>query len=169
MPKSRKSPSPSWRAFLENHMGELISIDFFTVPTARFRVLFCLLVVSHKRRQVLHFNVTDHPTARWTAQQMVEAFPWETAPRYLLRDRDAVYGFDFRHRVAGLGITEVLIAPRSPWQNPYVERLIGSVRRECLDHVIVLGEAHLRRVLRAYFAYYQLEDPPLPEQRCSQP
>ncbi len=135
-------------------MGDLVSIDFFTVPTARFQVLFCFLLLSHDRRRVLHFNVTDHPTAEWTARQIVEAFPWETAPRYLLRDRDAVYGFAFRHRVAGLGITEVLTAPRSPWQNPYAERLIGSIRRECLDHVIVLGERQLRRVLGSYFGYY---------------
>jgi transposase InsO family protein len=154
MPKSRKTPSPSWRAFLENHLGDLVSIDFFTVPTARFRVLFCLLVLSHKRRRVLHFNVTDHPTAQWTAHQIVEAFPWETGPRYLLRDRDAVFGLAFRHRVAGLGITEVLTAPRSPWQNPYVERLIGSIRRECLDHLVVLNARHLHRILGKYFDYY---------------
>ena len=103
----------------------------------------------------MHFNVTEHPTAVWTARQIVEAFPWDTAPRYLLRDRDGVYGNHFRRRVAGFQVTDVLIAPRSPWQNPYAERLIGSVRRECLDHVIVLGEAHLHRVLRAYFTYYQ--------------
>ncbi len=130
MPEQRKPPSQSWRTFLKNHVGDLVSIDLFTVPTARFQVLFCFLLLSHDRSRVVHFNVTDNPTAEWTARQIVEAFPWETAPRYLLRDRDAVYGFAFRHRVAGLGITEVLTAPRSPWQNPYVERLIGSVRRE---------------------------------------
>ncbi len=154
MPRRRKPPSQTWRSFLDNHIGELVSIDFFTVPTARFQVLFCLLVLSHKRRRVLHFNVTDHPTERWTAHQMVEAFPWETAPSYLLRDRDAVYGCAFRDRVAGLGITEVPTAPRSPWQNPYVERLIGSVRRECLDHVVVLNERHLHHILGKYFDYY---------------
>ena len=155
MPKRPKPPSQSWRAFLENHLKDLVSIDFFTVPSATFQILFVFVVLIHDRRRVLHFNVTAHPTAEWTAQQIVEAFPWDTAPQYLLRDRDAVYGTHFRRRVAGFQVTEVLIAPRSPWQNPYVERLIGSVRRECLDHVIVLGEAHLRRVLRAYFAYYQ--------------
>ena len=154
MPKQRKPPSQTWRTFLENHMADLVSIDFFTVPTARFQVLFCLLVLSHNRRRVLHFNVTDHPTAEWTARQIVQAFPWETVPRYLLRDRDAVYGFAFRHRVAGLGITEVLTAPRSPWQNPYAERLIGSVRRECLDHVVVLNASHLHRIVAEYLAYY---------------
>ena len=155
MPKRPKPPSQTWRAFPENHLKDIVSIDFFTVPSATFQILFVFVVLTHDRRRVLHFNVTAHPTAEWTARQIVEAFPWDTAPRYLLRDRDGVYGAHFRRRVAGLQITEVLIAPRSPWQNPYVERLIGSVRRECLDHVIVLGEAHLRRVLRAYFAYYQ--------------
>ena len=154
MPRSRKPPSQTWRTFLNNHIGEFVSIDFFTAPTARFQVLFGFLVLSHKRRRVLHFNVTDHPTALWTAHQMVEAFPRETAPRYLLRDRDAVYGFAFRHRVAGLGITELLTAPRAPWQNPYVERLVGSVRRECLDHIVVLNERHLHRILANYFDYY---------------
>ena len=124
------------------------------VPSATFHVLFVFVVLRHDRRRILHFNVTEHPTAEWTAQQMVEAFPWDTAPRYLVRDRDAVFGSSFRSRVAGLGITEVLIAPRSPWQNPYAERVIGSIRRECLDHIIVLNEAHLRRVLRSFVTYY---------------
>ena len=114
----------------------------------------CFLVLRHHRRTVVHFNVTSHPTGRWTAQQIAEAFPYDTAPRYLLRDRDGIYRSYFANRVRGMGIEEVLIAPRSPWQNPFVERLIGSIRRECLDHVLLLGEAHLRRVLREYFAYY---------------
>lgn len=130
MPKRRKPPSQTWRTFLDNHVGELVSIDFFTVPTARFQVVFGFLVLSHNRRRVLHFNATDHPTAEWTARQIVQTFPWNSVPGYLLRDRDAVYGLTFRHRVAGLGISEVLTAPRSPWQNPYAERLIGSIRRE---------------------------------------
>jgi transposase InsO family protein len=155
MSRHQRPPSQSWRVFLENYLSDLVSIDFFTVPSATFQILFVFVVLAHDRRRLLHCNVTQHPTAEWTARQIVEAFPWDTAPRYLLRDRDAVYGTHFRRRVAGFQVTEVLIAPRSPWQNPYVERLIGSVRRECLDHVIVLGEAHLRRVLRAYFAYYQ--------------
>jgi len=154
LPRRRKPPSPRWRTFLNSHASELVSIDFFTVPTARFHVLFCFRVLSHRRRRVLHFNVTDHPTAQWKARQIVQAFPWETAPRYLLRDHDATYGSSFRHRVTGLGITEVLTAPRAPWQNPYVERLIGSVRRECLDHVVVLNERHLHRILVKYFDYY---------------
>ncbi len=112
------------------------------------------MVLAHDRRRVVHVNVTDAPTAQWTAQQLVEAFPWDTAPRYLLRDRDAVYGVVFSSRVQALGILEVKTAPRSPWQNPYVERLIGTLRRECLDHVVVLNATHLRRLLRDYLIYY---------------
>ena len=155
MPKNRKPPSQTWRTFLNNHFLELVSIDFMTVPTATFRVLYVFIVLAHDRRRVLHFNVTEHPTAAWTAQQIIETFPDETAPRYLLRDRYQIYGEEFRLRVAGMKIEEVITAARSPWQNAYVERLIGSIRRECLDHVIVLGEHHLRRILRSYIAYYQ--------------
>jgi len=154
MIRHRKPPSQTWRIFLDNHVKELVSIDFFTVPTATFQILYVLLVLRHERRQVVHFNITEHPTGQWTAQQMVEAFPWDDAPRYLLRDRDNVYDARFRRRVHSLGIEEVLTAPRSPWQNPYVERLIGSVRHDCLNHVIVLNERHLKRLLRSYFSYY---------------
>jgi transposase InsO family protein len=135
-------------------MRDLVSIDFFTVPTARLRVLFVFVVLAHDRRRVLHFNVTEHPTAAWTAQQLVDAFPDDSAPSYLLRDRDAVYGHVFQQRVKGMGVAEVLTTPQSPWQNPFAERLIGSIRRECLNHVLVLGERHLRRTLAQYFAYY---------------
>ena len=152
--RSLKPPSQTWKAFLRNHLAETASIDFFVVPTVRFEILFVFLVLAHDRRRVLHFNVTAEPSARWTAQQVVEAFPWDETPRYLLRDRDRTYGGEFRQRVANLGIEEILAARRSPWQNPYVERLIGSIRRECLDHVIVLGEDHLRGLLRRYFDYY---------------
>jgi putative transposase len=154
--KRRKPPSPTWRAFLENHLGAIAAVDFFVVPTATFRILFVFVVVvlSCDRRRVLHFNVTHHPTAEWTAQQIVNAFPDDTAPRFLTRDRDAIYGSAFRRRVENLGIEEVVSAPRSPWQNPYVERLIGSIRRECTDHLIVFGENHLRRILTSYFVYY---------------
>ena len=124
------------------------------VPTATFRVLFVLVILAHDRRRVLHFNITAHPTAEWTAQQIIEAFPEETAPRFLLRDRDSVYGEDFRQRVKGMEIEEVITAAHSHGRNAYVERLIGSIRRACLDHVIVLGERHLRRLLDSYFAYY---------------
>jgi putative transposase len=125
-----------------------------TVPTLTGRVLFVLVLLAQERRRIIHVNVTEHPTSVWTAQQMVEAFPNDTAPRWLLRDRDAIYGDVFRRRVVGMGIAEVISSPSSPWQNPYAERLIGSLRRECLDHVVVLGERHLRRVLVGYIAYY---------------
>jgi putative transposase len=149
--RRRPPPSQTWRTFLTNHVRDLVSIDFFTVPTARLRVLFVLVVLAHHRRRALHFKVTEHPTAAWTAQQIVGTFPDDTAPAYLLRDRDAIYGDVFRRRVKGMQIEEVLTAPRSPWQNPFAERLIGSIRRDCLDHVIVLSERHLhhRYVWRA--------------------
>ena len=154
MPMRRPLPSQTWRTFLANHVRDLVSLDFFTVPTARLRVLFVLVVLAHHRRRVVHFNVTEHPTAHWTAQQIVDAFPDDSAPSYLLRDRDSVYGHVFRQRVKGMGIGEVLTAPHCPWQNPLAERLIGSIRRECLNHVLVLGESHLRRILARYFSYY---------------
>ena len=154
MVRPRRPPSQTWRAFLDNHLGSLVSVDFFVVPTVMGKVLFVFLVLAHDRRRVVHVNVTDAPTAQWTAQQIGEAFPGETAPRYLLRDRDAVYGVVFSSRVQALGIREVKAAPRSPWQNPYVERLIGTLRRECLDHVVVLNETHLRRLLRDDLVYY---------------
>jgi transposase InsO family protein len=154
VPKRRSPPSQTWRTFLTNHVRDLVSIDFFTVSIARLRVLFVFVVLAHDRRRVLHFNVTEHPTAAWTAQQIVDAFPDDSAQSYLLRDRDSVYGHVFRQRVKGMGVGEVLTAPHSPWQNPFAERLIGSIRRECLNHVLVLGERHLRRTLARYFAYY---------------
>ena len=147
LPKRRTPPSQSWRTFLTNHVRDLVSIGFFTVPTAGLRVLFVLVVLAHDRRRVLHFNVTAHPTAAWTAQQIVDAFPDDSASSYLLRDRDKIYGHSFRQRVKDMGIDEILTAPHSPWQNPFAERLLGSIRRECLDHVLVLGERHLRRTL----------------------
>jgi putative transposase len=152
--RPQKPPSPTWKTFLKNHEQDLVALDFFVVPTVTHKVLFVLLILAHDRRWVVHFNVTEHLTAEWTTQQIIEAFPWDKAPRYLLRDRDRIYGAYFRQRVRHMGIEEVLIAPKSPWQNPAVERLIGSIRRECLDHVIVLHERHLRRLLTAYFRYY---------------
>jgi putative transposase len=154
IPKRRSPPSQTWRTFLTNHVRDLVSVDFFTVPTVRLRVLFVFVVLAHDRRRLLHFNVTEHPTMAWTTQQIVDAFPDESAPSYLLRDRDSVYGHMFRRRLKGMGVGEVLTAPHSPWQNPFAERLIGSIRRECLNHVVVLGEQHLRRTLARYFAYY---------------
>ncbi len=154
MVRHREPPSQGWRTFLDNHVGDLVSIDFFTVPTATFRVLFVFVILAHERRQVIHFNVTDSPSAKWTAQQILQAFPWDTAPRYLLRDRDGIYGDEFTSRIGQMGIKEVKTAPRSPWQNPYAERLIGTLRRDCIDHLIVVGENHLRRILRDYLVYY---------------
>jgi len=154
MLRYRKPPSQNWRAFLKNHAKDIVSVDFFTVPTATFRVLFVFLVLSNDRRQIIHFNVTESPTAAWTGQQIVQAFPWDTAPKYLLRDRDGKYREAFIHRVGSIDIHQVLISARSPWQNPFVERLIGSIRRECLNHTIIFGEKHLRRVLKEYFRYY---------------
>ncbi len=152
--RGNRPPSQSWEAFLKNHVGEIAAIDFFTVPTAPFRILYCLVVLCHDRRQVVHFNVTAHPTEQWTVQPVIEAFPYDQAPQYLLRDRDGIYGDFFRGRVQGMGMREVRISPRSPGQNPFVERVVGSIRRECLDHVMVLGERHLKRILTAYFSYY---------------
>jgi transposase InsO family protein len=152
-PKNRRS-SQTWTTFLRNHVHELVAIDFFTVPTATCGVLFVFLVLAHLRRKVLHFNVADAPSATWTAQQLVESFPYCSPHGYLLRDRDSIYGQVFSRRVQSLGLEEKVIAPRSHWQNPYLERLIGSIRRECLDHVVIFGAPHLRRTLAAYFQYY---------------
>ncbi len=154
MPRRRKPPSQNWRTFLDNHIRDIVAIDFFVVPTVHFRLLYCFIVLRHERRRVVHVNVTPYPTARWTAQQIVEAFPYDEAPRFLLRDRDGIYGRDFQRRIDRMSIEEVVIAYRSPWQNPFVERLIGSIRRECLDHMIVFNEAHLIRILTDYFSYY---------------
>ena len=154
MIRHRKPPSQTWRTFLENHIGDIAAIDFFVVPTVRFQLLYCFIVLRHDRRRIVHFNVTAHPTARWTGQQIVNAFPYDEAPRFMIRDRDGIYGLDFSERVRHMGIEEVIIAPRSPWQNPFAERVVGSIRRECLDHLIVFSESHLIRILTSYFAYY---------------
>ena len=147
-------PLQTWRTFLENHVKDLVSVDFFSVPTIRFQVLHVFLVLAHDRRRIVHWNVTAHPTAAWTAQQLREAFPFDHLPRYLLRDRDGIFGEEFRRQVRAMSIDAVLSFPRSPWQQAYVERVIGSIRRECLDHVIVFNEDSLRRSLRRYLAYY---------------
>jgi putative transposase len=152
--RHRKPPSQTWRTFLDNHLADIMAIDFFTVPTATFRILFAFVVLRHDRRRIVHFNVTANPTTQWTAQQIVEAFSHDEAPRFLLRDRDSIYGESFLRRVENMDIKEIVTAYRSHWQSPYVERLIGSIRRECLDHVIVLNDRHLRRILTDYFHYY---------------
>jgi transposase InsO family protein len=136
----------TWKTFLDSHAKDLIAVDFFTMPTATFRVLYVFLVLAHQHRKDLHFDVTEAPSARWTAQQLTEAFAYTHPPSYRLRDRDRIYGQEFVGRAQALGLEQKLIAARSPWQNPFVERMIGSIRRECLDHVIVLDARHLRRV-----------------------
>jgi len=138
-----------WRTFLTNPLRQTAAIDFFTVPTATFRVLFVFVVLSHVRRRVVHFGVTEHSTEEWTRQQMREAFRWDQAPRYVQRDREAIYGRDFDALTRDMGLQEVLTAPRSPWQNPFAEPLVGSIRRECLDHVMVCNQRSLRRTLQA--------------------
>src|SRR5260370_11709627 len=152
--RQRKPPSQTWRTFLENHVKHLVSVDFLTGPSLRFQVLHVFLVVANDRRRILHFGVTAHPTAEWTAQQLRDAFPSDTAPRYLLRHRDRVFGDDFSKQVQDMAIQEVLSAPRSPWQRAYVERVIGTIRRECLDHVIVFNEASLYRHVKSFVTYY---------------
>jgi len=153
-PKSRRRPSQSWWTFLQNHAGAMAAMDFFVVPTITFRLLYVLIVITHERRKIVHFNITEAPTAAWTAQQVINAFPYDTAPEYLLRDRDSICGSALVQRVEGMGIKQKLISPRSPWQSPYVERLIGSIRRECLDRLIVLNERQLHLILGSYLKYY---------------
>jgi transposase InsO family protein len=153
--RTSREPSQGWRTFLSNHMAVSAACDFFTVPTLSFKLLYVVVVLSHDRRRILHLNVTRHPTAAWTAQQITEAFLGDGAvPRFLHRDRDSIYGDLVRQRIAAMGIEEVLSARQSPWQNPFVERVIGTIRRECTDHVVALGAGHLRRVLRDYVEYY---------------
>jgi putative transposase len=159
MRRTALRPSPTWRTFLDTHLRDLVAIDFFLVSTLTFRLLFVFVVLRHDRREILHLNVTDHPTAVWTLRQLVQAFPEDMAPKYLLRDRDGIYGQEFSRGVDRMEIREVCITPRAPWQNPFVERLIGSIRRECLDHVLILNDAHLRRLLRSYVAYYNRSRP----------
>ena len=153
MARPRRPPSQTRRTFLANHVHQIVAADFFVVPTAPGRLLFVLVILAHDRRRVVHTAVTAHPTAAWTAQQFRDAFPWDQAPRYLVRDRDRAFQAVTATATA-MGIEEVLTAPRSPWQNAYAERFIGSVRRECLDHVVVLTAAGLRRILKSYVSYY---------------
>ena len=152
--KRRGPPSQSWRTFLRNHADAIVAIDLCVVPTISFECLFAFLVIDHGRRRLLWFAVTRHPTAEWLAQQIVEAFPWGTAPLYLIRDNDGAFGQVFTNRVRKMGIRDRPISPRSPWQNPHVERLIGTLQRDCLDHVLIFGEQHLRQILTLYSRYY---------------
>src|ERR1700749_3832943 len=152
--KRRVPPSPGWRTFLRNHAPDIAAMDLFVVPTIGFDLLYALVIVRLDRRDLVWINVTTNPTAEWVARQITEAFPWDMAPGYMIRDRDRVYGTVVTRRLRAMGIRDKPIAPASPWQNGFAERLIGSIRRECLDHVIVLDEAHLRRILRSYARYY---------------
>jgi len=154
MPKKSNPPSQNWKTFLNNHFHQLASIDFFTVPTVTFQILYCFIVLRHNQRKIVHFNITTNPTSQWTAQQIKEAFPYDQSPKYLIRDRDVIYGHLFKQKLKNMDIHEVLTAPKSPWQNPYVERLIGSIRRECLDHVIIFNQEHLHGILTSYCDYY---------------
>ena len=159
MVRGRRPPSQSWKTFLRNHAEAIAAVDLCVVPTVTFDRLFAFLVVGHGRRRLLWFNVTRHPTAEWLSRQITEAFPWASAPTYLVRDNDRAYGQVFTARLRAMGIRDRPISPGAPWQNGIAERLIGTLRRECLDHVIVLGECHLRRILSAYAAYYNQARP----------
>ena len=154
MVRTRRPPSQGWKTFLRNHADGIAAMDLFVVPTVSFRLLYGLLIMGHGRRQIMWLGVTAHPTAEWIANQLTQAYGWEQAPRYLIRDRDSCYGSVFTRRLRSLGIRDHPTSPRSPWQNGYAERLIGSIRRECLDHVVVFGERHLRHVLSCYMEYY---------------
>jgi transposase InsO family protein len=154
MARGRRPPSQGWRTFLRNHADGIAAMDLFVVPTISFRLLFGLLILRHDRRRILWAGATGHPTAEWITRQLTEACGWEQAPQYLIRDRDRAYGEVVTRRLRALGIRDRPTSPRSPWQNAYVERLIGSVRRECVDHVVVLGERHLRHLLLSYKTYY---------------
>jgi transposase InsO family protein len=154
MVKRRGPPSQGWRTFLRNHAPDMAAMDLFVVPTIGFDLLYAYLIVRLDRRELVWISVTTYPTAEWVARQITEAFPWNEAPRYMIRDRDRIYGPVVTRRLRAMGIRDKPIAPASPWQNGFAERLIGSIRRECLDHVIVLGEAHLRRILKSYARYY---------------
>ena len=154
MVKRGGPPGQGWRTFLRNHAPDIAAMDLFVVPTIGFSLLYAFVIVRLDRRDLIWTNVTTNPTAEWIARQLTEAFPWSTAPRYLVRDRDRIYGSIVPRRLRAMGIRDKPIAPASPWQNSFAERLIGSIRRECVDHIVVLGEAHLRRILESYARYY---------------
>jgi transposase InsO family protein len=154
MVKRRVPPSQGWRTFLRNHAPDVAAMDLFVVPAIDFELLYAFVIIQIDRRDLVWINVTAHPTAEWVARQITEAFPWNEAPRYMMRDRDCIYGAVVTRRLRAMGIRDKPITPASPWQNGFVERLIGSIRRECVDHIIVLGEAHLRCVLKSYARYY---------------
>jgi transposase InsO family protein len=152
--KRRGPPSQGWRTFLRNHAPDIAAMDLFVVPTTGFDLLYAFVIIRLDRRDLVWINVTAHPTAEWVARQITDAFPWNEAPRYMIRDRDRIYGSVVTRRLRAMGIRDKPTAPASPWQNGFAERLIGSIRRECVDHIVVLGEAHLRRILKSYADYY---------------
>jgi transposase InsO family protein len=154
MAKSGRARSQTWKTFLRTHTASIAAMDFLIVPTIGFKLLFVLVILRHQRRRLISLTVTTNPTAEWIAHRITDAFPWNEAPDYLIRDRDASYGHAVTRRLAAMGIRDHPTAPRSPWQNGHAERLIGSIRRECLDHIVVFGEAHLRQILAAYAGYY---------------
>jgi transposase InsO family protein len=178
MARRGRGRSQTWKTFLRNHAAGIAAMDFLIVPTVGFWLLFVLVILRHRRRRLISLSVTAHPTADWIARQITDAFPWNEAPDYLIRDRDGSYGHAVTRRLAAMGIRDHPTSPRSPWQNGHAERLIGSIRRECLDHVVVFGEDHLRRILAAYADYYNElrthlsvgKDAPghRPVQRCGQ-
>jgi len=175
--RTKEPPGRSWKSFLNNHREVLAAMDFFTVPTVTFRLLYVLLVIQHRRRKILHFNVTAHPTAAWVGQQLREAFPLEGAPQYLLMDNDSIFAAEVERTLAAMNVASMRTSFQSPWQNGVAERLVGTCRRELLDHVIVLNEAHLRRLLSEFLDYYHQDrthlslskDPPCERAVCSQP
>ena len=168
MVKRYGPPSPGWSSFLRNHAPDIAAMDLFIAPTIGFDLLYVLVIIRLERRRLVWINVTRHPTAEWIARQVTEAFPWDETPRYLIRDRDRVYGAAVIHRLRAIGIRDKPIAPGSPWQNGFAERLIGSIRRECVDHIVVLGETHLRRILTKYATYYnELRNSSVSRQRRS--
>ena len=154
MRRHRKPPLQNWCAFLSNHKEAIRAVDFFTVPTATFNVLYIFVVIEHAHRRIVHFNVTRHPKGKWIAQRLTEAFPFDTAPTYLIRDGDVKYGFIVQRRISALGVEDIVTTLASPWENAHIERVIGSIRPECLDEIIILNERHLRRLLNEYLIYY---------------
>ena len=167
MARMRRPPSQGWKTFIRNHADGIASMDLFVVPTLSFRLLYGLLILRHGRRQILWLGVTVHPNAEWVARQLTEACGWEWTPSYIIRDRDGVYGEIFTRRLRAMGIRDRPTAPRSPWQNGHTERLIGSLRRECLDHVVIFGEWHLRHVFLCIWNITTGRGPPFPEQGCT--
>ena len=154
MPKKEKRSGHTWLTFLHNHLKEMVSVDFFDVHTLTYSLLYVFVILSHDRRKIIHFNITKHPTDSWAAQQLIEAFAWKSPPRFLIRDRDSKFGQKFKARLRHLEIHDIQTAYRSPWQNGYVERVIGSIKRECLNHVIIMNETHLNNIMKSYIDYY---------------